>query len=114
MGQLILVLPFQVWMLKGYFDSIPRDLDEAARFYPQAIDGRRISHRADLPPAEELDEEGFAVVELPYSLLTPTIFGRTVPAEPFRPGASSEVGIIIADGIDGDFVLDIDWIDACG
>lgn len=30
-GQLILVLPFSVWMLKGYFDSIPGDIDEAAK-----------------------------------------------------------------------------------
>jgi ABC-type glycerol-3-phosphate transport system permease component len=40
LGQLILVLPFQVWMLKGYFDGIPRDLDEAAR-----IDGCGIAQR---------------------------------------------------------------------
>jgi ABC-type glycerol-3-phosphate transport system permease component len=40
LGQLILVLPFQVWMLKGYFDSIPIDLDEAAR-----IDGCNITQR---------------------------------------------------------------------
>jgi ABC-type glycerol-3-phosphate transport system permease component len=39
-GQLILVLPFQVWMLKGYFDGIPKDLDEAAR-----IDGCNIAQR---------------------------------------------------------------------
>lgn len=38
--QLILVLPFQVWMLKGYFDNIPTDLDEAAR-----IDGCGIFQR---------------------------------------------------------------------
>jgi ABC-type glycerol-3-phosphate transport system permease component len=31
LGQLILVLPFQAWMLKGYFDNIPLELDEAAR-----------------------------------------------------------------------------------
>ena len=24
-------IPFCVWMLKGYFDTIPRDLEEAAR-----------------------------------------------------------------------------------
>jgi arabinogalactan oligomer/maltooligosaccharide transport system permease protein len=24
-------VPFSIWMLKGYFDQIPRDLDEAAR-----------------------------------------------------------------------------------
>jgi ABC-type glycerol-3-phosphate transport system permease component len=40
LGQLILVLPFQVWMLKGYFDNIPIDLDEAAR-----IDGCGIIQR---------------------------------------------------------------------
>ena len=40
LGQLILVLPFQVWMLKGYFDNIPMDLDEAAR-----IDGFNIAQR---------------------------------------------------------------------
>ena len=28
--QLILVLPFCLWMLKGYFDTIPIDLDDAA------------------------------------------------------------------------------------
>ena len=40
LGQMILVLPFQVWMLKGYFDGLPPDLDEAAR-----IDGCNIPQR---------------------------------------------------------------------
>jgi ABC-type glycerol-3-phosphate transport system permease component len=40
LGQLILVLPFQIWMLKGYFDNLPLDLDEAAR-----IDGCNIPER---------------------------------------------------------------------
>jgi ABC-type glycerol-3-phosphate transport system permease component len=40
LGQMILVLPFQVWMLKGYFDNLPPDLDEAAR-----IDGCNIPQR---------------------------------------------------------------------
>lgn len=39
-AQLILVLPFQIWMLKGYFDNLPLDLDEAAR-----IDGCGIPKR---------------------------------------------------------------------
>jgi ABC-type glycerol-3-phosphate transport system permease component len=30
-SQMILVLPFCVWMLKGYFDNLPEDLDDAAR-----------------------------------------------------------------------------------
>ena len=39
-GQLILVLPFSIWMLKGYFDSIPVDIDDSAR-----IDGCNIFRR---------------------------------------------------------------------
>lgn len=40
MGQLILVLPFSIWMLKGYFDNIPVDIDDSAR-----IDGCTILQR---------------------------------------------------------------------
>jgi ABC-type glycerol-3-phosphate transport system permease component len=31
MGQLMLVLPFAVWMLKGYFDNLPKDVEDSAR-----------------------------------------------------------------------------------
>lgn len=30
-AQLILVLPFAVWMLKGYFDNLPRQVEDSAR-----------------------------------------------------------------------------------
>ena len=40
LGQIILVLPFQIWMLKGYFDNIPMDIDNAAR-----VDGCNIFQR---------------------------------------------------------------------
>ncbi|MEW5957418.1 MAG: carbohydrate ABC transporter permease [Chloroflexota bacterium] len=40
LGHMILVLPFQIWMLKGYFDNIPLELDDAAR-----IDGCSIFQR---------------------------------------------------------------------
>ena len=40
LGQMVLVLPFQVWMLTGYFDNIPADIDESAR-----IDGCNIFQR---------------------------------------------------------------------
>ncbi|MEU3618044.1 ABC transporter permease subunit [Streptomyces sp. NPDC006872] len=41
-------LPFAVWMLVGYFDTVPRDLDEAAKMdgaglRPCPADGRRWS-----------------------------------------------------------------------
>jgi len=48
--QLILVLPFSMWMLKGYFDTIPIDLDNAAE-----IDGSNLMQRliyVILPVAE--------------------------------------------------------------
>ena len=31
LGQLMLVLPFAAWMLKGYFDNLPRDIEDSAR-----------------------------------------------------------------------------------
>ncbi len=40
LGQLILVLPFSIWMLKGYFDNIPIDIDDSAR-----IDGCNVFQR---------------------------------------------------------------------
>jgi ABC-type glycerol-3-phosphate transport system permease component len=40
LGQIILVLPFQVWMLKGYFDNISMEIDNAAR-----VDGCNIFQR---------------------------------------------------------------------
>jgi ABC-type glycerol-3-phosphate transport system permease component len=40
LGQLILVLPFSIWMLKGYFDGIPVNIDNSAR-----IDGCNIFQR---------------------------------------------------------------------
>jgi ABC-type glycerol-3-phosphate transport system permease component len=39
-GHIILVLPFQIWMLKGYFDNISKDIDDSAR-----IDGCSILQR---------------------------------------------------------------------
>lgn len=40
LGQIILVLPFQVWMLKGYFDNVSMEIDNAAR-----VDGCNIFQR---------------------------------------------------------------------
>jgi len=31
LAQLMLILPFAVWMLKGYFDNLPRELEDSAR-----------------------------------------------------------------------------------
>lgn len=40
LGQMLLVLPFQIWMLTGYFNGIPREIDDSA-----SIDGCNIAQR---------------------------------------------------------------------
>ena len=82
-------------------------LDDAAQYQ-----GRFVSHRADFEIGPE-DEDGWAIASVDYEDLIPSVFGILVDAPAFDPATAREFGIIIADGIDGDFVLDIDWIDAC-
>ncbi len=82
-------------------------LEDAAEFR-----GRLVSHRADLDIGP-VDSDGWAIATVEYDQLVPSVFGLLVDAPPFDPAAARELGIIIADGIDGDFALDIDWIDAC-
>jgi hypothetical protein len=82
-------------------------LDDAA-----ASGGLFVSHRADLDIGP-VDSDGWAMATVEYDRTVPSVFGQLVDAPPFDPAAARELGIIIADGIDGDFALDIDWIDAC-
>ena len=82
-------------------------LEDAAAF-----GGRLVAHRADFTIGP-VDEDGWAVASIDYDELVPSVFGRVVDAPPFDPATAREFGIIIADGIDGGFALDIDWIDAC-
>ena len=74
--------------------------------------GRSVSHRADISMGP-VDDDGWTVATVAYDELVASLFGQPVDAPPFDPGSAREFGIIIADGTDGDFVLEIDWIDAC-
>jgi len=74
---------------------------------------RAVSYRADLTIDEADDTDGWTTTELSFADLRPSVFGQPVDAPPFDPDEASEFGIIIADGRDGDFALDVDWIDAC-
>jgi hypothetical protein len=82
-------------------------LDDAAQYQ-----GRFVSHRADFEIGP-VEDDGWAIASVDYDDLIPSVFGILVDAPAFDPSTAREFGIIIADGIDGDFVLDIDWIDAC-
>ncbi len=77
------------------------------------LGGRPVSHRADLATDRPADADGWQIVTVAYDELRPSVFGEPVEAAPFDPAQASEIGIIIDDGIDGDFALDVDWIDAC-
>lgn len=77
------------------------------------IDGRNVSYRADLDTTGPSGTDGWQIVSIRYDALVPTIFGRLVDSPAFVPEEATEIGIIIADGLDGDFVLEVDWIDAC-
>ena len=82
-------------------------LEDAAQFR-----GRLVAHRADLDIGP-IDAEGWATAVVEYDELVPSVFGVLVDAPAFEPATARELGIIIADGIDGEFVIDIDWNDAC-
>lgn len=73
---------------------------------------RRISQQQTLTfgPA---DEDGWQTARIDFDQLDPRIFGRGVDASPFRPDLATQLGIMISDGIDGPFRIEIDWIDAC-
>lgn len=72
--------------------------------------GRRVSFQAPIP----LTKAGeWADVEVPFSELRGTIFGRRVRGAKFDKSAVVEMGVILADGQDGPFRLDVDWIADC-
>jgi hypothetical protein len=71
---------------------------------------RRVSHQAPIP-AE--GGSGWEEVVVDLADLEASIFGRPVAVEPFDPTAAVEVGIILADGADGPFRFELDWIRAC-
>lgn len=71
---------------------------------------RRTSHQGAIAAvgADEWEE-----VLVDFDDLDASIFGRPVEVDPFEPGSAVEVGIILADGTDGPFNLEVDWILAC-
>ncbi|MEM8708558.1 MAG: CIA30 family protein [Actinomycetota bacterium] len=52
-------------------------------------------------------------VVVPLTGMEARIFGSLVDADAFQPDRANQIGVILADGMDGDFAFEIDWIDAC-
>lgn len=70
-----------------------------------AFRGRRISRRAAFPTSEE-----WSVVRVAFAELRPSFRGRALEVATIDPGAVRELGLFIADGRDGPFRLEVDWI----
>ena len=71
---------------------------------------REVSFQAGIPktPIGE-----WAEVMVPFDALEASVFGRQVRAI-FDRDTVQTIGIILADGIDGPFRLEVEWIKACG
>jgi NADH dehydrogenase [ubiquinone] 1 alpha subcomplex assembly factor 1 len=80
------------------------EVDDGLRGY-----GRSVSRRAAFPTTTE-----WTVVRVPFSVLRSTIFGREVNASPIDLSRMRGVGIYIADGQDGPFRLEVDYIRSYG
>ena len=66
--------------------------------------GRYVSYQAAIPvsPAGE-----WSNVRVSFSDFVPSVFGRTVAASEISPAEVTEIGFILADGVDGDFSLSV-------
>ncbi|MFN0097733.1 MAG: CIA30 family protein [Gemmatimonadaceae bacterium] len=80
------------------------ELDDGLRAY-----GRNVSRRAPFPTSKE-----WTVVRVPFNVLRNTIFGREVNAPAIDLSRIRGVGIYIADGQDGPFRLEVDYIRSYG
>jgi len=71
---------------------------------------RSVSHRALLPanPGDTWQE-----VFIDFDQTLPTRIGFQVDAEPFAASAINELSLILSDGADGPFRMEVAWIRAC-
>ena len=72
--------------------------------------GRSVAYRSTLQPSGEGEWQS-AIVDL--TDLEPSIFGRRVRAPNFDPASARSIGLILADGRDGPFEIQVRKIEAC-
>lgn len=65
-----------------------------------------VSYRADFEPPRDQ----WAEIELPLAGFVPSRRGRALDRPPIEPGAIRQLGVLLADGRDGPFRLQMDWI----
>jgi hypothetical protein len=66
--------------------------------------GRYVSYQAAIPVSPEGQ---WSNVRVAFSDFVPSVFGNIVPVSEISPAEVNEIGFIIADGVDGDFALNV-------
>ena len=75
-----------------------------------ARSSNQVMHFTDLPIEGSGEWEDVIV---PITNLEQRVFGNPVNVEPFRRDLATSIGIILADGVDGAFSIEIARIEAC-
>ena len=73
------------------------------------VRGRQISFQAPIPETKKGD---WADVFVPFEKIRASIFGQPIEGVEFIAADATSLGIIIADGKDGSFRLEVDWLEA--
>ncbi len=71
---------------------------------------RPVSFQAEIP---QIPTGEWSSVTVPFEALEASVFGRSVMGANFDRSDVEELGIILADGQDGPFRLEVEWINAC-
>lgn len=72
--------------------------------------GRAIAFETLLP---DTPKDEWAKITIPLNTLKGSIFGRPIAGAEFDAASARSIGFILADGQDGPFSLEIEWIEAC-
>ena len=88
--------------VRGGGRTFDLDVDDGTRHR-----GREVNRQASFPTTED-----WATVRVPFADLETTAHGEPVSVDPLDRSGIQTLGIYIADGIDGPFQLEVDWIRA--
>lgn len=99
--------------LTGATELVMRVRTDGRRYELLADDADSRRQRVTYYRPIVVEEGGWQELSVPLAGMEARVFGTPVDAVPFRPDLATEIGVILADGLDGAFSIEIDWIDAC-